>query len=64
MMRKADILIRQQIESVIEIRYKDIDDLQKQVLEMELMAKNYLCSKRNAAIKHSKVYIAAGTPRN
>ncbi len=63
-MKKTDILIAQQIEAVIEIRYKDIDDLKKQVLEMELSAKKYLCSKKSAAIKHSEVFIAADTPRS
>lgn len=58
-MATTRILIVQKVETELEVEYESADDLKKQVREMELSAKKYLCSKKSAAIKHSKVYIAA-----
>tara|TARA_S200002703_G_C3625604_1_gene192118 strand:+ start:226 stop:525 length:300 start_codon:yes stop_codon:yes gene_type:complete len=56
-MKKTEVLIVQEIETVIELEYESDDDLEKQVREMESLARNHLCSKKSTIIKKALVLI-------
>lgn len=61
-MATTEILIVQKIETVLEIEYDDLDDLEYQIQWTEAQAETHIHN--DAEIMYSEILIKADTPRS
>lgn len=61
-MATTEIKIIQKIETVLEVEYNDIDDLEYQIQWTEAQAETHIHN--DAEIMYSEIFIKADTPRS